>query len=55
MQTKNPTMARRKTDWPKIYPNKNVNDQIVSYTVDLGMQKIPGSERAKRVRFFLRA
>ena len=34
-------MARKKTDWPEIYPNKNAAAQIVSYTVDLGMQKIP--------------
>jgi integrase len=44
--------GRKKRNWPGVYPNKNSEGQIVSYVVDLGLQKVPGNDKPKRVRFF---
>ena len=44
--------GRKKRNWPGVYPNKNTIGQVISYVVDLGLQKVPGNDQPKRVRFF---
>jgi integrase len=44
--------GRKKRNWPAIYPNKNAAGRVNSYVVDLGLQKFPGNDNPKRVRFF---
>jgi integrase len=45
-------MARRTVDWPRIHPHRTVEGEITSYCVDLGLQKVSGSDRPKRIRYF---
>jgi len=44
--------GRKKQNWPALYPTKNKAGIAVGYTVDLGLQKVPGSDKPRRVRFF---